>query len=93
MGEQDPLPDMKEVKEAKKLLTRVETEAKGAEMKAVLKCVKCGEVQDFPTCCGVAMSLEGDKLTCGEEGCEHDKAVPVPEHCGEKMQPALVKAE
>ncbi|MFX1513128.1 MAG: hypothetical protein ACFFCQ_11120 [Promethearchaeota archaeon] len=93
MGEQDQPPDMKEVEEAQKLLTRVETKTQTAEMKAVLKCTKCGEMQDFPTCCGVAMALEDDKLVCSEGSCEEGKELPVPEHCGEKMQPALTKAD
>lgn len=86
MSEEEKPPSDAELVEGAEKLEHVETKAAASERKVVLSCTKCGETQDFPVCeeCGEPMNLEEDKFSC------HDKNVPVPEHCGEKMAPKII---
>ncbi|MFX1295884.1 MAG: heavy metal translocating P-type ATPase [Promethearchaeota archaeon] len=50
----------------------------------VLKCSKCGIIQEMPQHCGKPMHKEGDQLVCWMgSSCG---AQPIPEHCGNQMK-------
>jgi len=86
------MPGEEPIKEedlSKVKLEHTDTVERKGEMKPAFKCVKCGAITDYPTHCGMQMSLEENELKCDSCG----ETQPIPTHCKETMAPSIVPVE